>query len=108
MNIELEITWKRVARIWWSYLWRNLLAIVAAMFFGGIVGFFLGFALGIFGVPTKTIQMITAPIGAIIGLGISIIPLRMIIGKDFGDFRLILVASNPPKNSEIPGLEPKA
>jgi len=107
MNNELEITWKRVARIWWSYLWRNLLAVIVAMFAGGMIGFVLGFAMGTFGVPTKTIQMITAPIGAIIGLGVSIIPLRMILGKNFGEFRLILVASNPPVNSGNSEMAPK-
>jgi hypothetical protein len=29
--MELEITWRRAARIWLSYLWRNLIAIIVAM-----------------------------------------------------------------------------
>lgn len=102
MNNELEITWPRVVRIWWSFLWRNLIAILVAMVLGGIVGFILGFFMGIFGVPVRTIQFITAPIGAVIGLGISIFPLWMILGKSFGRFRLVLVSTTPDTPPELP------
>jgi hypothetical protein len=89
--MELEITWRRALRIWWSYLWRNLIAIIVAMLLGGIVGFVIGFILGSLGISVETIQLITAPIGAVIGLVISVFPLKMILGKDFGEFRLVLV-----------------
>ena len=71
------------------------------MIIGGIVGFILGFIMGALGVSSKVIQMITAPIGALIGLAISLFPLKMILGKDFGDFRLILVSSNPPDIPDV-------
>ena len=89
--MELEVTWKRATRVWWSYLWRNLIAIIAAMVIGGIIGAILGFSLGALGVPLETIQIIVMPIGAIIGLLISIVPMKMILGKNFGGFRLVLV-----------------
>lgn len=91
--MELEVTWKRVFRVWWAYLWRNLLAIVAAMLVGGVVGAILGFVLGYAGVPADDIKVFVTPIGMVIGLAISIIPVKMILGKSFGDFRLILVAN---------------
>jgi hypothetical protein len=35
--MELEVTWKRVLRIWWSLLWRNLAAIlISAIFLFGV------------------------------------------------------------------------
>jgi hypothetical protein len=89
--MELEVTWKRAAKVWWSYLWRNLIAIIVAMVIGGIIGAILGFVLGALGASIETIQIITMPIGAIIGLLISIVPIKMILGKDFGEFRLVLV-----------------
>jgi len=92
--MELEVTWKRAAKVWWSYLWRSIIAIIVAMVLGGIVGFIIGFVLGAMGVSTQTIQFITAPIGMIIGLLISIVPIRMILGKDFGEFRLVLLQAS--------------
>ena len=89
--MELEITWGRVVRVWWAYLWRNLIAVVVAMLIGILLGFLLGFILGAVGVPTQTIKLIVTPIGAILGLAISIFPMKMIMGKDFGEFRLVLV-----------------
>ncbi|MDO8328853.1 MAG: hypothetical protein Q7T36_00075 [Fluviicoccus sp.] len=89
--MEVEITWGRVFRIWWAYLWRNLIAIIAAMIIGGIIGGILGAILGAMGVSLSTIQMIAGPIGLICGLMISVFPIKMILGKDFGDFRLVLI-----------------
>jgi hypothetical protein len=36
------------------------------------------------------------PIGAIMGIAISVVPMKMILGKDFGQFRLVLVAKDSP------------
>jgi hypothetical protein len=94
--MELEVTWKRATKVWWSYLWRNLIAIVAAMVIGGIIGAIFGFVLGALGISTETIQIVVMPIGAIIGLLISIIPIKMILNKDFGEFRLVLVQDKSP------------
>jgi hypothetical protein len=92
--MELEVTWKRAVRVWWAYLWRNIIAIIIAMIIGGIIGFILGFILGAMGFSIQTIQFITAPIGMIIGLLISIVPIKMILGKDYGEFRLVLLQTN--------------
>lgn len=67
---------------------------LAAMILGAIVGFVIGLVLGAAGVGSDTIQLITAPIGGVIGLLISIIPMKLILGKDFGEFRLVLLIRN--------------
>jgi len=92
--MELEITWERVVRIWWSYVWRNLLAVIAAMVMGGILGAFLGFVMGRMGVPRQVILFVTAPIGFVIGLLVSVVPMKLILGKDFGEFRLVLLSND--------------
>lgn len=89
--MELEITWKRCFRVWWSYVWRNLIAIVISVIAGGILGFGLGLILGIAGFSVETIQIVVTPIGFILGLLISVVPMKMILGKDFGEFRLVLL-----------------
>jgi hypothetical protein len=89
--MELEVTWPRLLRVWWAYFWRSLVAIVVAMVLGAIVGGILGAIMGVMGVSIQTIQLVTAPLGAILGLVISVFPMKMILGKSFGEFRLVLV-----------------
>jgi len=90
--MEIEVTWGRVVRVWWAYLWRNLIAIVAAGILGGIVGFVIGVVMGSLGFDATTIKYTATTIGAVLGLVVSVIPMKMILGKDFGEFRLVLVA----------------
>ena len=92
--MELEVTWKRATKVWWSYVWRNLIAVVAAFLISGLIGAVLGFVLSLTGMPLQTIQMICAPIGLILGILVSIIPMKMILNKEFGNFRLVIV-ENP-------------
>jgi hypothetical protein len=89
--VELEVTWGRAVRVWWAYLWRNLIAIAVAFVLAVLVGAIFGFILGAAGVSLKTIQIVTMPIGFALGLIISVIPMKLILGKDFGEFRLLLV-----------------
>lgn len=89
--MELEVTWGRAVRVWWAYAWRNLIALVAAVVIGGIAGGLIGFIMGVAGADAKTIRMATLPIGVILGLVVSIVPFKLILGKDFGEFRLLLV-----------------
>lgn len=94
--MELEITWNRVVRVWWSYLWRNLVAVVAAMIVGGILGFIVGLAMGMMGFSIQAIRLVVTPLSFIAGLLMSVVPMWMILGKDFGEFRLVLLAKQTP------------
>jgi len=58
----------------------------------------VGLVLGVAGASVKTIQIVTIPLGLILGIGTSIVPIKMILGKDFGEFRLVLV----PKGQAAP------
>jgi hypothetical protein len=99
--MELEITWCRAARIWLSYLWRNLIAIIVAMLIGMIAGSIIGFIMGALGFEIRTIQLVVAPLGGVIGLLISIVPMKLILGKDFGEFRLVLLAKDSAQSSPV-------
>ena len=87
-------------------MWRNLIAIIVAMIIGMIVGAVIGFILGAIGFSVRTIQIVVAPIGFVMGLAISVVPLKMILGKDFGEFRLVLLAKQPPtaQQTSTPGV----
>jgi hypothetical protein len=69
------------------------------MVVGGIIGFIIGFILRALGASMETIEIVTTPIGFIIGLLISIIPLKMILGMNFGEFRLVLVSNESANNT---------
>jgi hypothetical protein len=47
----------------------------------GALHFIFGIVLSAMGVPVKTIQLVTGSIGGIIGLAISIFPMKMILGS---------------------------
>jgi uncharacterized membrane protein len=91
--MELQITWGRVFRIWISFLWRNLIATLLGMIIAMMFGVVAGIVGAIIGLPPELITAMMLPAGFIIGLGITIIPIRLILGKDFGEFRLVLVAN---------------
>jgi ABC-type sugar transport system permease subunit len=97
--MELEVTWARAMRVWWAFFWRNLVALVVAVAAGAALGFVLGAAMSAAGATPRTIQLVIAPVSALIGFAISIVPMRLILGKDFGEFRLILAARDPSQSS---------
>jgi hypothetical protein len=94
--MELSVTWDRVAQIWWAFFWRNTLILIPVFMLGAILGGAIGFLLGMAGAGPETVRIITLPIGIVVGAGSSIIPIKMILGKDFGEFRLVLLSKNPP------------
>lgn len=89
--MEVEVTWGRTLRVWWAYLWRSIIAVFVAMLVGAILGFIIGFIMGFLEAPILATQLVGATVGGIVGLAASVVPMRLILGKDFGEFRLALV-----------------
>jgi ABC-type uncharacterized transport system permease subunit len=85
---ELELTWPRVLRVWWLFMWR---AVLGGFVFGGIAGFVLGFFGALAGMTMETIQLFSGALGLLIGIGWAIMVVRMALGKRYGDFRIVLV-----------------
>jgi hypothetical protein len=92
MAMELEITWPRVMRIWWAWCWRS--------FVGGILGFLVYSGLrlavksgpgGVTGLDRRSVVLANFAFELAIGLVISVLALKWVIGKDFGEFRLVLL-----------------
>jgi len=84
--MELEITWKRAVSVWWAYLWRNLVTAIVAAIAGMFLGFFLGLIASALGVPVQAIRPLCALLGFAIGLTASVVPVKLILGKDSGSF----------------------
>jgi len=93
--MELDVTWKRAIRVWWAYLWRSLIVVIVGSVLAGIVGGIIGFIMSMMGADGDSISMLVMPIGMLIGILISIVPIKLILGKDFGEFRLVLIQSAP-------------
>ncbi|HKI61917.1 MAG TPA: hypothetical protein VKA31_06450, partial [Mariprofundaceae bacterium] len=87
---EIEITWGRALKIWWSLVWRGVL-------FGMLGGAVVGFVVGALGVSPKD----TTLIGMIIGVPIGIWVVKNVVGKSYSDFRLVLVSCADEINQEV-------
>jgi ABC-type glycerol-3-phosphate transport system permease component len=93
---ELEPTWGLTVKVWWAYMWRNLIATISAFVIGLVVGFVVGLIFAKLGMPKDTIKPIVMILGFGIGLAISVVPMKLILGKDFGKFRLVLLETYQP------------
>ncbi len=89
--MELEVTWGRTAKVWWAFFWRSGVALIAAAVAIMILAGIIGFTLSLLGASLQTIHLVTMPIGFVMGLAVSIVPIKLILGKDFGEFRLVLL-----------------
>ena len=93
--MEMEVTWGRAAMVWWAYIWRLLLCAVASSLLGAVAGGIIGLVMGLLRAPREAILFVSLPIGLMIGTLSSIVPMKLILGKDFGEFRLLLVSKQP-------------
>jgi hypothetical protein len=103
--MEIEVTWARVIDVWWALLWRGLIALLAAAVAGGVAGFVVGFILGMLGTSIPAIRIVCGALGAVLGLLISLFPVKLILGRDFGDFRLALVPREASPESPVASRE---
>lgn len=94
MDAELDITWGRAFRVWWALLWRGSLAFMASILMGALGGGLLGTALGSLDFDIILIKNLAGILGFLIGLAFSIIPVKLVLGKSFSSFRLVLVPKN--------------
>lgn len=92
MQQTLPMTKKRTFRIFWAILWR---ATILSMLAGLVVGFlyaFIGVKTGLLHDASQAEQG-----GAFLGYGISLLVsffvMRHVLHKNFGEFRIALVAT---------------
>ncbi len=88
----LEPTLKRVARIWWAFFWRAMLLAFGA---GLLAGFFEGYFGMMAGLSRATVQHLNILSGFALGLPAGMYALYLILKKNFGEFTIRLVASQP-------------
>lgn len=81
-----------IIRVWWAYVWRNLLFTVgvgvAAFLIGGVIGF-LAALVGIR--HSMILNWFLGISGGLGGLALSVYPVDWVVGHDFGDFKLAVI-----------------
>ncbi len=92
--MELEATFKRAIHVWWAFMWRSIIASIVGSILGGILGGILGFIMGSIGFSPGAISFISFILGLAIGLAISVVPVKFILDKDYGEFNLILLSKS--------------
>ena len=107
---ELDITWVRAFKIWWSLIWRGLL-------YGIVLSIVLGFPLGLIanalGLEQAQAQFLIQNVIALCGLFLGIWILKVVLSKSYSDFRIVLVPSdeallnrlNPGSDEKHDGLQ---
>jgi hypothetical protein len=97
--MELDVTWYRAICVWWSYLWRSIIA----AFFGIVVALANCIVVTIVGLtirlPSPAIQAVGLLLGIVIVLATSVVPIKLILGKDYGEFRLVLLSKTQSERS---------
>jgi hypothetical protein len=99
---ELKPGVGKAIKIWWAYLWRYFVTAVFSIPVAAAIGYLLMPKLAEHGVHVSFIKVAGYALGAILTLFVPIIPLRLIIGKEFKGFRLALVRSSS-SGKELPG-----
>ena len=85
---ELEVSFGRLLRIYWLFMWRSVLG---ALVIGFSLGFVFGFVLSALGVPLAQIKTIGSVVGLVGGVAWALFCLKMTLKKKYRDFRIILV-----------------
>jgi len=88
---EREITWKRVASVWWLIAWRGLLG---GWILAVALAFLIGEAGGRLGLDFPTVAAIATTLSWLAGLAWGFFVVKMALKKKYGDFRLALVAKS--------------
>jgi len=84
----LQPTFKRAAKIWWSWLWRSVL-------FGGAAGLFGSVVLSLSGIQGHISQnageFVALALGGALAVPVGIWVFQMVLEKDFAEFTIRLV-----------------
>lgn len=93
-SIELKPTLRRVIKIWWAYVWRYLVAFAVSLIIAAVAGAVLGYSMGARGYSRESMEIAGYAVGLFIAVATTIVPLKLIIGKQFKGFRVVLLKAS--------------
>ncbi len=88
---ELEVTWLRSIKVWWSITWR---VVIYSLALGFIVSMPLGLAAAALELDVSLARWLTQTAGMLCGFFIAVWVIKIVLGKHYSDFRIILVPSD--------------
>ena len=97
--MELKVTWSRAINVWLSFIWRNLVAIFLASIVSGLIAFGFALLLPKMGYSVDVVHLFVLPLSIVIAVVSSIIPIKMILNKNYGEFRLVMVSDVESSNT---------
>ena len=92
---QVEVSWTRIAKIYWLVLWRGMLFGVLGTL---IAGFLLPVVLSPFDVSEVVFVWSARVVGALIGVIVGMVVFRMLFDKMFTDFEVVLVRPGSQNN----------
>lgn len=88
---ELEVTWLRTVKVWWSLTWR---IVIYGMLFGIVIRLPLGLITTALGIEEALANIIIQNTMTVMALLIGIWVTKVILRKTYSDFRIVLVPSD--------------
>lgn len=88
---ELELTWTRAIKIWWSLVWRLM---VYSMVLGLLISLPIGLLAAALGLDEAQTRMLSQGMASLLSLLLGIWVLRVVLSKHYSDFRVMLVPSD--------------
>jgi membrane associated rhomboid family serine protease len=85
---EVEFTTGRLLRMYWLFVWRG---VIGGLVIGAVIGFVIGFVMGATGFTKAQIAFVTSIAGVIVGAVWSVVVLKMLLKKQYSDFRIALI-----------------
>jgi hypothetical protein len=86
---ELDVTWRRVASVWWLVFWRGA---VGGLLLGAVAGFIVGMVVALAGHPELG-RTAGGWAGRLISIPWVAVALKMALEKRYREFRIVLVPS---------------
>ena len=87
---ELEVTWLRTIKVWWSMVWRFIAVSTLA---GIAISIVVGFGAGLLGFSDKA-PAFSQALGIITGIPIGIWAVKVVLKMEYADFRVALLPSS--------------
>jgi len=85
----VEVTWKRVMKVWWSIFWRIQIFMFPITFVQGFITLFIG---KFFGIGRDTASNITLMPFLLIFIVVTFFIIKRVLRLQYSDFRIALIA----------------
>lgn len=105
---QLDVTWARACRVFWSIFWRTALFVVAPAFILGIVAYDLspalvasyGATLPLWLSPEMVAWLALALLGVLLAFVAGAFVMKAVLTKSYSDFRIVLEGPSKPLRIE--------